>query len=143
MPAATILETVDKRRLVNALARYGVNPVMRRLGGFIPGWSVLETRGRKTGQPRRTPVGDGLRGDTFWIVADHGRRSDYVRNIQADPRVRVRVRRRWRTGRAHLMPEDDALARQRDLGSFNSFFVRLMGTDLMTIRVDLDPEVSR
>jgi len=30
------------------------------------GW--LETIGRKTGKPRRTPVGNGLVGKQFWIV---------------------------------------------------------------------------
>jgi hypothetical protein len=34
----------------------------------------------------------------FWIVAEHGRRANYVRNIEANPRVRVRVGRRWHEG---------------------------------------------
>ena len=112
---------------------------MKLIAGYLPGWSLLETTGRNSGRPHRNPVGDGLIGDAFWIVADHGRRSDYVRNIEANPRVRLRVRGRWRTGTAHLMPDDDPVARQRQLGSFNAAFVRLMGSDLLTLRVDLDP----
>ena len=38
-----------------------------------------------------------------------------VKNIQVDPRVRVRVRvgGRWRTGTAHILEDDDPRARLR------------------------------
>ena len=129
---------MDKRRVATALARRVVNPVMKPIAGFIPGWSLLETTGRRSGQARRTPVGDGLRGDVFWIVAEHGRGADYVRNIEVNPRVRIRVRGRWRTGTARVLSDDDARARQRHLQPINAALVRIMGTELLTIRVDLD-----
>jgi hypothetical protein len=67
--------------------------------------------GRKSGQSRRTPVGRPLDGDACWIVAEHGSNASYVRNIQADPIVRKKIGRRWRTGTAHVMPDDDPRAR--------------------------------
>jgi deazaflavin-dependent oxidoreductase (nitroreductase family) len=84
-------------------------------------------------------------GDTFWIVAEHGRRAGYVRNIKANPRVRVKVGRRWRAGTARAVPEDDPRERQRELGTglnrrLNAAAVRAMGTDLLTVRVDLDSQ---
>ena len=134
---------LNKRRLSTTLATRVVNPLVLwsvERGIAPPGYAVLETTGRKSGQVRRTPVGDGLDGDTFWIVAEHGRRAGYVRNIEADPRVRVKVRGRWRTGRAQPLPDDDPRARQRRIGRrLNAAFVRAMGTDLLTVRVDLDP----
>jgi deazaflavin-dependent oxidoreductase (nitroreductase family) len=133
---------VSKRRLSTALSRYAVNPVVKlavRLR-LVRGWVILETRGRRTGQPRQTPVGNGLAGATFWIVAEHGSKAGYVRNIAADPRVRVFVNGRWRRGTAHALPDDDPVERQRSLPTLNARVVRLMGTDLMTVRVDLDPE---
>ena len=108
----------------------------------LPGVAILETVGRKSGLPRRNPVGNGLDGDTFWIVAEHGRKAAYVRNIEANPRVRVKVGRTWRSGTAHLMPEDDPRARQRSLPKLNAAVVRLMGSDLLTVRIDLDPPVA-
>ena len=132
---------MTKRGLSTALARYAVNPLTKlaiRLR-LVRGWSILETRGRKTGRRRQTPVGNGLDGDTFWIAAEHGRRAGYVRNLTADPRVRVFVRGRWRTGTATILPDDDPLERQRSLPRLNARFVRLMGTELLTIRIDLDP----
>ena len=138
---------MDKRRLTTTLAKYLVNPLIRalfRLGLPAPGTAILETRGRKSGQPRRTPVTNGLAGDTFWIVTEHGRRASYVRNIEANPRVRVRVGRRWRPGTAALMPGDDprarlrAIAHARPSARIHTATVRLMQTELLTVRVDLD-----
>ena len=130
---------MDKGRLTTALAKYGVNPMVRRVAGYVPWWSLLETVGRTSGKPRRTPVGNGLEGDTFWIVAEHGHRAGYVRNIAANPRVRVRVQGRWRSGTAQLLPDDDPRERQRRLRPVNAALVRVMGTDLLTVRIDLDP----
>jgi deazaflavin-dependent oxidoreductase (nitroreductase family) len=136
---------VDKFRAVNFVQGRLLNPVVRAVlrRVTIPGWALLETTGRTSGLPRTTPVGDGLAGSTFWIVSEHGRRAAYVRNIEADPRVRVQVRGRWRTGTAHLMPEDDPRERQRMLSRrlaarLNASAVRGWGTDLLTIRIDLD-----
>jgi hypothetical protein len=81
-----------KLRLVRRLQRYVFNPPIKllfRSGVVPPGYALLETVGRRSGLPRQTPVGDGLIGDTFWIVAEHGLSAAYVRNLQAEPRVRV------------------------------------------------------
>lgn len=114
--------------------------VVSPVAGHVPWLALLETRGRVSGRPRRVPVGDGLRGDVFWIVAEYGTRSDYVKNIRRDPRVRVRTHGRWRTGVATPLAEDDPIARQRSLRlGANALLVRLVGTALLTVRVDLDP----
>ena len=130
---------MDKRHVSRALGKYVVNPAVSIVAGHVPWWALLETTGRKTGKPRRNPVGNGLDGDTFWIVSEHGHNAAYVRNIKASPNVRLRVGGRWRNGVAHVLEDDDARARQRTLSQFNAAFVRLMGTDLLTVRVDLDP----
>jgi deazaflavin-dependent oxidoreductase (nitroreductase family) len=131
-----------KRRLSTLLTVRVVNPVVRRLaehgltGGEV---ALLETTGRSSGLKRVTPVGNGLRGSEFWIVTEHGWASAYVKNIQADPRVRVKVKRKWRSGTAHVLPDDDPYERMRKLGRrMNDATVRLMGTEHLVIRVDLD-----
>ena len=132
-----------KRRLASAGAHYFWNPIIRLVAGRLPGApALLETVGRKSGRVRRTPVGNGLEGDTFWVIAEHGRHSDWVRNLLARPRVRVKVNGRWRIGTAHVVPDDDPIARQRGLDSFNARIVRLVGTELLTVRVDLDPQAK-
>jgi deazaflavin-dependent oxidoreductase (nitroreductase family) len=143
---------MSKYGVVHALQQRVLNPPVRWLlsrGVLPPGYVLLETRGRRSGQPRRTPVGDGRVGDALWIVAEHGERAAYVRNIRADPHVRVCVRRarglrgEWRDGVAEVLPDDDPRARQRTLArrrpgtALNSFVVRTMGTGLLTVRIDL------
>ena len=123
-----------KYRVVSAFQRRIGNPVLRRL----PTQTLLETTGRTSGLPRRTPLGGRRVGDSFWLVSEFGERSQYVRNIKADSRVRVRIRGRWHTGTAHLLPDDDAVARLRSLPRLNSTAVRAMGSGLLTVRVDLD-----
>ena len=131
-----------KRRLSKFLTVRVANPVVRRLAQRgLAGRTValLETTGRKSGQKRVTPVGNGLRGDVFWIVTEHGWSSAYVKNIQADPHVRVKVGRRWRAGTAHILPDDDPYERMRILDrGVNDATVRLVGTEHLVIRVDLD-----
>ncbi|MGW3492653.1 nitroreductase family deazaflavin-dependent oxidoreductase [Streptomyces sp. NPDC001020] len=127
-------EHVDRKyRAVTAFQRR-INPVLRRL----PLQTVLETTGRVSGRPRRTPVGGRRVGDSFWMVSEYGERSQYIRNIRADPRVRVRIQGRWHTGTAHPLPDDDPRARLRKLPRLNSMAVRAFGADLLTVRVDLD-----
>jgi deazaflavin-dependent oxidoreductase (nitroreductase family) len=137
---------MDRTELKRRVSRFAsvrlLNPLMRRLleAGLVPrGVALLETMGRRSGQPRRVPVGDGLRGDRFWIVAEHGRHADYVRNIERNPRVRVKAHRRWRTGTAHILDDDDPRARMRWLKRpINDAGLRAMATEMLVIRIDLD-----
>ncbi|MFE7858790.1 nitroreductase/quinone reductase family protein [Streptomyces sp. NPDC057403] len=127
------MDSETKYRVVTAFQRV-LNRVTRRL----PTHTLLETTGRTSGLPRRTPVGGRRTGGSFWLVSEFGERSQYVRNIKADPRVRVRLRGRWHTGTAHLLPDDDPVARLRGLPRMNSAAVRAVGSGLLTVRVDLD-----
>jgi len=133
---------VNKRRVSTFITAKLVNPIVRtaaRLGVPLPMVVILETRGRRSGSPRRIPVGKAIEGDTLWVVAEHGRRAAYVRNIEADPRVRVRTGRRWLSGTARVLADDDWRERQRRMpNKVNSAAVRLMGTQHVTVRVDLD-----
>jgi deazaflavin-dependent oxidoreductase (nitroreductase family) len=122
-----------RRRAVDALHRIA-NPIARRL----PSQVVLETTGRVSGRPRHTPIGGRLDGETFWFLSMHGDSSNYTRNIKADNNVRVRIGGRWRTGRAHLLPDDDARARNAQLSWVNRTANSGLGTELLTIRIDLD-----
>jgi hypothetical protein len=59
--------------------------------------------------------------------------------------VRVLVHGRWRSGTAVPLPGDDPRERQRILGRhrlgrrLNDLAVRSFGTDLLTVRIDLEP----
>ena len=123
-----------KFRAVHAVQKRVINPLVRKSDTVV----LIETVGRKSGLPRVTPIGGRRRGKEFWLVSEHGFKSDYVRNIQANPAVRLRIRGKWHTGVAVLLPDDDTAARLADLGGLNSVGVRLAGTDRLTIRIDLE-----
>ena len=130
-----------KRRIARFTTNRLVNPIVRRLqhAGFPTGTAILETTGRKSQQPRQTPVGNGLRGEQFWIVTEHGWHAAYVKNIVANPRVRVRVGRTWFTGTAHILEDDDPYERLRWLKRpANDTMLRAVGTEHIVVRVDLD-----
>ena len=132
-----------KRRLITKIQVKLLNPPVKALAahGLVPSVALLETIGRKSGLPRRTPVSMGLdrATDTFWIVSEQGAKSAYVRNIAANPRVRLRIGRRWRTGSATILADADPRAHQHHMTKLNAAAVRAMGTALLTIRIDLDP----
>ena len=52
----------------------------------------LTTRGRVSGVPHEIEIWFALDGDTMFMLAGAGERSDWVRNLQVDPVVTVRVR---------------------------------------------------
>jgi deazaflavin-dependent oxidoreductase (nitroreductase family) len=129
---------VDRRRVSTLLSTRLFNPLVRaatNAGLAVPGIAILETTGRKSGRPRRTPVGRSLDGDTCWIVAEHGRKASYVRNIEADPSVPPVAHR----NRPPHAGRRRTSAPARDAGGKRAV-VRLMGTDLLTVQVDLDRE---
>ena len=140
-----------KARMVRPLQKWVLNPVVmlaHNLGLPPPGDALLETIGRRSGLARRTPVCDGLDGHTFWLVAQRGRHADWVKNLQANPRVRVKVRTEsgvgWRAGTAHIVDDDDPRERRR-LIAHDDLARRLcvaasaaMDTNPLTVRIDLD-----
>jgi deazaflavin-dependent oxidoreductase (nitroreductase family) len=122
-----------RTRVTKFFQKRVANPLTRQL----PTQTLLETTGRNSGEPRRTPLGGSRVGDQFWFVSEFGEKSQYIRNIKANPNVRVRLRGRWHNGTAHLLPDDDPHERLRSLPQLNSYGVRTFGTNLLTVRVDL------
>jgi deazaflavin-dependent oxidoreductase (nitroreductase family) len=139
-----------RRRRFDRLQRLAINPLDKLAFALRippPGDALLETIGWQTARPRTTPVCDGTEGDTFWIVAQHGRSADYIRNIEANPRVRVKgslSRTGWRSGTAHILDDDDPVERVRILSDSNRWR-RLclqasgaIATSPLSVRIDLD-----
>lgn len=137
-----------RARAFRLLAKYLVNPVMRQgmRFGLVPGSvALIETTGWRSGKPRQTPVLNGLDGDVFWLFAEHGRDADYVKNLIANPRVRIRAGGDWRDGTAIVLPEHEAMPHRREIerrhgvmGWLDGLMFRAAATDPLAIRVDLD-----
>jgi len=52
---------------------------------------LLTTTGRKSGKKRVTPLQYELIGSDYYLGAARGLQADWVRNIQSDPHVNIRV----------------------------------------------------
>jgi deazaflavin-dependent oxidoreductase (nitroreductase family) len=130
-----------KRQIAPFLQTRFVNPrVLPNAGNTGNRYALLETVGRKTGQPRQTPVGNGLDGDVFWIVSEQGRQASYVQNLMANPHVKVRADGTWRAGTARVLPDEDPLEHLKKLDPRTAAEIKRLGSSLLTVRVDLDPK---
>jgi deazaflavin-dependent oxidoreductase (nitroreductase family) len=63
----------------------------------------LTTRGRRTGRPREIEIWYTAHGGRYYVIAEHGERAQWVKNLKAEPAVTVRVGRRRRAARARVM----------------------------------------
>ena len=73
----------------------------------------LTTTGRRTGLSREIEIWFTERGDRYYLIAEHRERADWVRNLQAQPRVHVRLGDRQFDATARVV--DDA--REPELAS--------------------------
>jgi deazaflavin-dependent oxidoreductase (nitroreductase family) len=133
---------LSRRPRVVLVQRFLLNPPTKLITwlGLLPGHTLLETTGRRTGKRRRVVVGTRIDRDRLWIVAEQGTHAGYVRNLSSNPHVRVRIGRRWVAGTAQVVADDDVESRLDGFGMpMHARNVRRFGTELCTIRADLDP----
>ena len=113
-----------------------VNRLTRPLAGYAPWWVLLETTGRRSGRPRSTPLaGAPFDGATISLLAGYGEESAFVKNIRADPGVRVKRRGQWLNGTAQLLaPTPDAVA---PLGRYARNVLLRVGADPVVVKITL------
>jgi deazaflavin-dependent oxidoreductase (nitroreductase family) len=66
----------------------------------------LTTVGRRTGLPREIEIWFTERDGRFYIIAEHGERANWVRNIRENQRVGVRVGELQFNGTARLVDDE-------------------------------------
>ena len=114
-----------------------VNPPMRQLAGFAPWWVLLETKGRRTGQPRKTPLARGpIDGNVVWLNSVHGRHAQWVRNLLATPEVRIKLSGRWHVGHASIHGFDEPIVPR--FNAYASSGPKTLGIDPALVRIELD-----
>jgi deazaflavin-dependent oxidoreductase (nitroreductase family) len=69
-------------RLRSFAIRY-INPVTRRIAGWMPGFALLTYTGRKSGRTYRTPINVFRRGDEYVFALTYGSGSQWVKNVLA------------------------------------------------------------
>jgi len=131
-----VFERFAPRSVVRTYQRITM-PVFMLLYGLLPRTAIIETIGRRTGLPRRVCVAARRRGNEVWLVAGIGRATNYVRNIEQNPNVRIRISAKWRTGTATICPDDDARKRMFDVSLLNGMFLWIAGGKGLSVRIDL------
>src|SRR5437867_7096888 len=94
----------------------------RLLRGYFeraPGWVLLTTRGRRTGLAREVLLPCARSKDTILVISTYGWRSDWIRNLRKDPRVRVARYGGSLVARAEVIED---VPRKRALVSAHPFF---------------------
>ncbi len=107
-------------RLPVVLWRLGLGPLVGR------GPVLLTVTGRSTGLPRHTPVTPHVVGGQTYIWCPYGRRSQWYRNLMANPVVTVQSYRGTQVMRAVSIEDDDeAVEVVSELRRFDVPFLRL------------------
>ena len=110
----------------------------------------LETIGRRTGQPRPIEIwfaADPAR-DRIYILAGGRESSQWVRNIQANPAVRVRIAGQWFSGTATTIEgQPDELDARHLVGAKYGYWrtgteLRGWARDSLPVAVDLEGPIA-
>lgn len=107
-------------RLPVVLWRLGLGPLVGRV------LVVLTVTGRSSGLPRHTPIHPHVVGGQTYVWCPYGGRSQWYRNLMANPVVTVQSRRGTQVMRAISIEDDDeAVEVVSDLRRFDVPFLRL------------------
>jgi deazaflavin-dependent oxidoreductase (nitroreductase family) len=78
-------------------------------------YCYITTTGRVSGKPREIEIWFVLEGETLYMLSGGRDRSDWVKNLQRDPRVRVRIASAFFDGKARIVEDPQEAGRARDL----------------------------
>jgi deazaflavin-dependent oxidoreductase (nitroreductase family) len=92
------------QNLHRLLYAIGLGPIVGRI------ILLLTTTGRKSGLPRTTPLQYELIDGKYCLGAARGKQADWVRNIEANPKVQVRVKRLNFSGTARVSNDSQEIA---------------------------------
>ena len=95
----------------------------------------MTTRGRKSGLPREIEIWFAFHDGDFFVIAEHAT-SNWLKNLQADPSVQVRIRQNTFRAQAKVLSPESRLAATVS-GLFRKKYVWGDG-----VVVQLSPQIS-
>lgn len=105
----------------------------------------LQTIGRTTGRPRTIEIWFATDGERIYMLAGGRERAHWVRNLQQDPRVRVRIGGHTVAGAARVVvdPDRDRLARQLLAAKYQGWAdgapLSSWASGSLPVEIELDP----
>jgi deazaflavin-dependent oxidoreductase (nitroreductase family) len=116
-------------------------PGLRDLSGEE--FCYLTTFGRKTNRPHEIEIWFAVEDDKLFMLSGERDRSDWVRNLMEEPKVRVRISDETFEGHARTIEgeEDDPLARSLLVGKYKKEPGKLgrWREESLPVRVDFSP----
>ncbi len=82
-----------------------VTAILLKLAG--EDYCYVTTTGRVTGKPHEIEIWFGARGNIIYLLSGGGDKSDWVKNMRAQPQVKVRIAKRHFTGQARFTLEGE------------------------------------
>jgi deazaflavin-dependent oxidoreductase (nitroreductase family) len=70
-------------RFVHPFTKHVLNPITRRLAGWLPGFAILTHVGRTSGRTYRTPINVFRRGDRYLFALTYGSDVQWLKNVLA------------------------------------------------------------
>jgi deazaflavin-dependent oxidoreductase (nitroreductase family) len=113
----------ERLYFIPRLIRHPQSVLVRLFRNYLeraPGWVLLTTTGRKSGLPREVLLPCERFDASVLVISTYGWRSNWIRNIQRHPEVRVTRAGSHADGRAEII---EALVRKQALLSEHPFFV--------------------
>ncbi len=104
----------------------------------------LVTTGRTSGEPRQLRIWFASVEDRLYLLSQAGAKAHWVRNIEAEPAVSVRIGKRTFAGTARVVrPDepDDALARELWAAKYGTKHFEKFLREALPVVVDLEREV--
>ncbi len=92
------------QKIHRVLYAIGLGPLVGRI------ILLLTTTGRRSGKKRVTPLQYEMIGADYYLGAARGVKADWVRNIQIDPQVEVRVGAKYFQGTAEVITDPSKFA---------------------------------
>lgn len=120
-------------RMPRPIARAPIALYRAGLGGLLGRrFVLLEHRGRRSGRIRQVVLETlSVEQDVIHVVSGYGWSAQWLRNVHADPRVRVTCGwARPRGARAQVLPSDEAVAVLEDYRRRHRLSARLLGPAL-------------
>ena len=131
-----VLRKMNHRMLSN----YNSNPQMAKT------ILLLTTRGRKSGQPRTTPLQYELIDGKYVLAAGWGEKSDWLLNLRADPQVEIQIGQEHYSGTAEIVEDPISIAKMLEVKikskPFITWVMRFEGLPLFYSRGDLEKFAS-
>jgi deazaflavin-dependent oxidoreductase (nitroreductase family) len=107
-------------------------------------YCYLTTKGRKTGKPHEIEIWFGVDGNSLYLLSGGANRSDWVKNLRADPNVSVRIAQHTFTGAARIVRniQEESTARPMLAAKYQGWKegqeLSQWARDALVVAIDLD-----